>query len=72
MSLNNRILFNGVLRRKLLNIHFASCSFINLSFLLPHAAHFDNNMVLPFFVFITFESTFTLSFLHFKQCQDVL
>ena len=60
MSSNNEILFNGVLRPKLLNNPFASFSFINLDFLLSHAAHFDNNIVLPFFVFITFEFTFYL------------
>ena len=45
----------------------ASCSFIDFGFLLPHTALFDNNIGLPFFVFITFEFTFSLSFLHFKQ-----
>ena len=67
MSLNNRILFNGVLRPRLLNNHFASCSFINLDILLPHTANFDNNIGLPFFVFITFEFTLSVYFLHFKQ-----
>ena len=67
MSLNNRIFFNGVLRPRLLNNHFASCSFINLDILLPHTANFDNNIGLPFFVFITFEFTFSVYFLHFKQ-----
>ena len=67
MSPNNRILFNGVLTPRLLNNHFASCSFINLDILLPHTASFDNNIGLPFFVFITFEFTFFVYFLHFKQ-----
>ena len=62
MSLNNGILFNGVLRPWLLNNPFASCSLINLDFLLPHTAHFDNNIGLPFFVFKTFESTLSVSF----------
>ena len=48
MSANSGILFNGVLRPKLLNIPFASCSFINLDFLPPDTAHFDNNTVLQF------------------------
>ena len=55
MSSNNGILFNSVLRPKLLNNPF-----INLDFLLSHTAHFDNNFVLPFFGFITFEFTFYL------------
>ena len=49
MSPNNGILLNGVLRRRLINNPFASCSFINLDFLLPHTTHFDNYIVLPFF-----------------------
>ena len=48
-----RILFNGVLRLKLLNILFASCSFKNLNFLLLHIAHFDNKIVLPLLIFKT-------------------
>ena len=67
MSPNNRILFNGVLTPRLLNNHFASCSFINLDILLSHTASFDNNIGLPFFVFITFEFTLSVYFLHFKQ-----
>ena len=67
MSPNNGILLNGVLRPKLLNFPFASCSFINFDFLLPHAAHFHDNIVLPFFVFNTFESIVFVIFLHFKQ-----
>ena len=51
MSPNNGILFNGVLRPKLRNIPFASCSFINLDFSLLHTAYFDNNIVLPFLIF---------------------
>ena len=31
--------------------------FINFDFLLPHMAHFDENIVLPFLVFKTFELT---------------
>ena len=46
---------------------FASCSFINLDFLLLHTAHFDNNIFLPFFVIITFESRFCVSPFHFKK-----
>ena len=46
MSPNNGILYNGVLRLKLLNIPVASCSFINHDFLLLHTAHFDDSIVL--------------------------
>ena len=67
MSPNNGILLVGVLRPKLLNNPFASCFIINLDFLLSHTAHFDNNIVLPFLVFNTFEFTFSVSFFHFKQ-----
>ena len=67
MSPNNGILLNDVLKLKLLNIPFASCSFINLDFLKLHIAHFNNNVDLSFFVFKTFESTFFVFLLHFKQ-----
>ena len=55
MSPNSGILLNGVLRHRLLNKSLDSCSFKNRDFLLPHAANFYSNIVLPFFVFITFE-----------------
>ena len=71
MSPNNGILLNGVLRPKLLNIPFASYSFINLDFFLLHTAHFDDNTVLPCLVFNTFESTFLVFFLHFKQYVNI-
>ena len=51
---NNGIFLNGLFRPKLLNNPFASFSFINLDFLLPHIGHFDNNIVLPFLVFSNF------------------
>ena len=47
MSPNNGTLLNGGLRLKLLNNPFASCSFKNVNFLLPHAALFDDKNVLP-------------------------
>ena len=62
MSPNNGILLNGVLRSKLLNIPFAACSFIILDFLLQHIVHFDDNIVLSFSVFKTFEFTFSVFF----------
>ena len=61
MPPNNRILLYGVLRPKLFNISFASCSFINLDILLPYTTHFDDNTVLPFLVF----NTLDLHFLYF-------
>ena len=64
---NNGILLNGVLIPKLDNSPSASGYFINLDFLLPHTAHFDNNINLPFLVFIIFASLFFAFFLHFKQ-----
>ena len=67
MSLDNGILLNGALRPQLLNIPFASCLFINFDFLLSYQAHFDDEIVLPFLAFKTFEVTFYVSFLHFKQ-----
>ena len=45
---NNGILRNGVLIPKLLNNPSAPCSFINLDFLLPHTAHFDDKFNLSF------------------------
>ena len=52
---NNRILLNGVLIPKLLNNPFASCSFINLDFLLAHS---NDKANLPFLVFIVVASLF--------------
>ena len=54
MSPNNGLLFSVVLIVRLLNNPFASCSFINLDFLLPHIAHFDDRINLPFFIFTLF------------------
>ena len=51
MSPNNGTLLNGFLRPKLLNNPFASYSFINLDFLLPHTAHFDGNVWYTIFCF---------------------
>ena len=64
---SNEILLRRVLIPKLLNNPFASCSFINLDFLLPHIAHFDDDIDLPFLVFNTFELTYSVFFLHFKK-----
>ena len=62
MSPNNGILLNGVLRPRILDNPFVSCSFINLDFLLPHTAHFDNNIVLPLVVFRTFRYILSVFF----------
>ena len=61
MSPNNGILFNGVFKPKLLNNPSPPCSFTNLDFLLPHTAHFDDNIVLPVLVFNIFKSTLSVS-----------
>ena len=65
------ILCNGVLRTKLLIIPFACCCFSNLDFYLPHTVDFGDSIVLPFHVFNTFGSTFSVIFLHFKQYEDM-
>ena len=64
MSPSNGILFNGVLRPKVLNISLASCSFINFDFLLLYKAHFDDNVVFPFLVLVfnTFQLPFSVGF----------
>ena len=49
---------NRVLRPKLLNSPFASCSLTNLDFLIPQSAHFDYIINLPFFVIKIFEFKF--------------
>ena len=53
MSPNNGILFNCVLRPALLNIPFAYRFQINLDFLLPRIAHFDNIIALALLVLET-------------------
>ena len=65
MSPNNGILLNGALRPRLLNNPFAACSFINLDFLLPHTAHFNDSIVPTFLVFKVFELTFSVFLLNF-------
>ena len=62
MSPNNGILLNGVLRPKLLNIPLASCFLINLDFLIPQIAPFDNNISLLLLVFKTLEFIFSVFF----------
>ena len=59
ISPNNGILFNGVLRPKLLNIPLASWFLTNLDFLLPQITHFGN-IVLPLLIFETLGFILTL------------
>ena len=56
------MLFNSVLRPKLLINPFASCFLINLDFLVPRIAHFDDSTALPFFVFKTLGFMFYVFF----------
>ena len=63
MSPNNGILFNSVLRPKLLNNPFACCSLINFDFLLPHIAHVDKIIALPLVVFESFGFILSVFFL---------
>ena len=65
MSPNIGNLLKGVLIPNLLNNPFASCFLINLDFLLPHIAHFDNIIALPLLVLEIFGSMFSVFFLHF-------
>ena len=67
MSPNNGILFNGVLIPKQLNNPFDPCFFIRFDILLLHTAPFDDNIVVPFLFYRNFESTFSVSFLTFKE-----
>ena len=53
MSPSRGTLLNGVLIPSLLNNPFASCFLINLDFLVPHIAHFDNIIRLPLLVLET-------------------
>ena len=76
ISPGNGILFNDVLRPKLLNILFVSCVLVNPGFLLLHIAHFDNRIVLSFLVFETLGFMLSVYFfvcvLHFKQWDDIV
>ena len=61
-SPKNGILHSPVLKPRLVNIPLASCFLINLDFLLPHIAHFDNIIVLPLIVFETLGLMFSVFF----------
>ena len=64
MSPNIGNLLKGVLIPNLLNNPLASCLLINLDFLLPHIAHFDNIIILPLLVLETFGFIFFVYFLN--------
>ena len=55
-----------------LNSLLASCSLIDLDFLLLHTAHFDRSIILPLFVFETFGFLHFVSVLHFRQCDNIV
>ena len=57
---------------KLLNNPFASCAFTNLNFLIPHTAHFNCIIILPFLVLEIFESTFSVFSALYTISQHVL
>ena len=42
-------------------------SLINLDFLIRHTVQFDESIILPFFIFLTFGFILAIFFLHFKQ-----
>ena len=63
---------NGVLRPKLLNVPLVSCLLTNLDFLLLHAAHFHNSIVLPLLVFKTLEFMSSVFCLHFRQYDSIV
>ena len=72
---NNRISLNSVLIPKLLSNPFASYSFTNLDFLIPHSAHFDYMINLLFLVLKIFEFGFSdaqlsmFCFIRFNQLK---
>ena len=61
-------LLDSVLIPNLLNNPLASCLLINLDFLLPHIAYFDNIISLPLLVL---RNLFFVYFLHFKQYHSI-
>ena len=52
-----------VSRPKILNIPLASYFLINLNFLVPHKAHFDNNIALLLLVFESLGFMFSVFFI---------
>ena len=72
ISPNTGILFNGVLRPKLLNNPFASCSLLNFDFLLPHIEHVDKIIILPLVAFKTFGLILSVFLLHFKKYDNLV
>ena len=69
---NNGTLLNGFLRPKLLNKPSASCSFMNIYFLIPHTDHFNCIINLLFFfvvVVVVVAFVFFLCFFCFKNLR---
>ena len=66
-SPNKGILLKDALIPRLLNNPFASCFLINIDFLLPHMAHFDNIIVLPILVTEILDQYSQYFFQHLKQ-----
>ena len=64
------IWLKGVLIPKLINNTLAFCYFINLDFLLPQTLHFDENVILPLFVFTTFEFLFSVIYFTLKTIRQ--
>ena len=60
------------MRPKLLNNPFASCSFVNLDFLIRHIAHLDNKIDLPLLAFKTFGFIFSVSFFYTLSNKIIL
>ena len=69
---NIGILQNGALITKLLNKILTSCSLMNLDFLPPNIADFDNRIILPLITFEILGFIFSVFFLHFKHCDCVV
>ena len=64
---NNVILLKGTLIPNWLNSSLASCSLINLKFLLLQTAHFDRSIVLPLLIFEILGFFLSVTPLHLKQ-----
>ena len=65
------ILLKGVFIPRLLNYPVASCSSINVGFLLQPMVDFDKSMILLFFIFTTFGNLLSEVFLHLKEYDSI-
>ena len=63
----SKISHNDVIFLNWLNNPGASCSLVNLKFLLPHTAQLQKSMIFPFLNFLTERFLFFVYFLQFKQ-----